>query len=113
MDVLHLCTGNLFGGVETFLTTLARRRDLWGEARHRFALCFEGRLSRELSSHGIEPDWLGAVRVSRPWTVLKARRRLAALLRRSPGFDVAICHSPWPHAIFAPVVRRAGLPLVF
>jgi glycosyltransferase involved in cell wall biosynthesis len=28
-------------------------------------------------------------------------------------FEIAICHSAWSQAIFGPVVRQAGLPLVF
>jgi glycosyltransferase involved in cell wall biosynthesis len=34
------------------------------------------------------------------------------LLRREK-FDVAICHSCWPHLVFAPAVRDADCPLVF
>ncbi|HWE37787.1 MAG TPA: glycosyltransferase [Isosphaeraceae bacterium] len=113
MNVLHVGIGNLFGGVETFLVSLGRRRDLWGPARHRFALCVEGRFSRELAEHEVPVTLLGATRVSRPWTVLRARRRLADLIRNGPGFDVAICHASWPQAVFGPVVRDAGLPLVF
>ena len=55
---------------------------------------------------------LGAVRVSRPWTVWNARRELAGLLQKQ-RFDVVVCHSVWPQAIFGPVVRSAGLPLLF
>jgi glycosyltransferase involved in cell wall biosynthesis len=43
---------------------------------------------------------------------MRARRVLAGVLARTV-FDVVICHSHWAHAIFAPVVRRAGRPLVF
>ncbi|MET0650795.1 MAG: glycosyltransferase, partial [Pyrinomonadaceae bacterium] len=52
------------------------------------------------------------VRVSRPATVMRARKALAALLR-DEKFDVVICHSSWSHAIFSKVVRAASLPLVF
>ncbi len=55
---------------------------------------------------------LGAVRLSRPWTVWRARRALTRLLA-ARTFDVVVCHQAWAHAIFGPVVRRAGLPLVF
>jgi glycosyltransferase involved in cell wall biosynthesis len=112
MDVLHISAGNLFGGVETVQVTLARHRALCSQMKPHFALCFEGRLASELRSTGASVYVLGAVRVSRPWTVWRARRTLAGLLQRQ-RFDVVVCHSVWPHAIFAPVVRSAGLPLIF
>ena len=55
---------------------------------------------------------LGPARFSRPWTVWRARRRLARLLA-ARAFDAVVCHGCWPHAVFGPVVRRAGRPLVF
>jgi glycosyltransferase involved in cell wall biosynthesis len=110
MNVLHICPGNLFGGVETLLVTLARHRDLCPEMRPHFAVCFEGRLASELSAAGVPLHRLGEVRVRKPWTVWRARRVLAALLRTSP-FDAVICHSVWPQAVFGPVVRASGTPL--
>jgi len=46
MRILHVHSGNLYGGVETVLTTLARRQDVCPDLQQQFALCFEGRLSR-------------------------------------------------------------------
>jgi glycosyltransferase involved in cell wall biosynthesis len=77
-----------------------------------FALCFEGRLSDELSACGHEPYQMGRVRLRRPDTVWRARRSLAGLLRLT-HFDVAVCHQAWPYAIFGHTIRRAGIPLVF
>ncbi|MFQ5745405.1 MAG: glycosyltransferase, partial [Acidobacteriota bacterium] len=111
MRVLHIGAGNLYGGVETLLVTLARYRDLCAGMEPEFALCFEGRLSAELKAASVPLHMLGRVRTSRLYTVLRARHRLAGLLRRS-SFDVVLCHMAWPQAIFGPTVRRAGLPLV-
>jgi glycosyltransferase involved in cell wall biosynthesis len=108
MNVLHLSAGNLFGGVESVQVTLARQRDQCPEITPHFALCFEGRLASEIRSTGASVHVLGAVRVSRPWTVWRARRALTGLLKSKP-IDVVVCHSVWPHAIFAPVVQSAGL----
>jgi glycosyltransferase involved in cell wall biosynthesis len=110
--VLHLSPGRLFGGLETLLVILARHRGLCPALCPEFAVCFEGRVGRELSEAGIPVHRLGAARLSRPWTVWAARRRLRQLLRRTT-FDVAVCHECWPHALFAPVLRRCGVPLVF
>jgi glycosyltransferase involved in cell wall biosynthesis len=110
LDVLHLYAGNLYGGVERMLAVLATTPVAGMEPR--FALAFEGRLARELGAGGAEVALLGGARLSRPWTVARARRRLGELvLRRAPA--VVVCHSTWVHALFAPVVRNAGVPLAF
>jgi glycosyltransferase involved in cell wall biosynthesis len=112
MRILHVHSGNLYGGVEAMLTTIARSRDACPEMEPHFALCFEGRLSEELGASNVRVHRLPDVRVSRPVTVLRARKSLAALLR-DEKFDVVICHSSWSHAVFAKVVRAASLPLIF
>ncbi|MBW3570469.1 MAG: glycosyltransferase [Gemmatimonadetes bacterium] len=78
----------------------------------RFALCFEGRLAEEIRAAHAPLEMLAAVRVSRPWTVLRARRRLAAVLDDARP-DVVICHSSWTHGLLAGVARKRGIPLVF
>lgn len=112
LRVLHVHSGNLYGGVETFLTTLARNAAIAPRMTSEFALCFEGRLSDELRALGHPPRVLGKVRLSRPPTVWRARWALASLLA-SQHVDVVVCHQAWPYAIFGPTIRRAGVPLVF
>jgi len=111
LRVLHLHSGNLYGGVETILATIARHRGDAASVDHAFALCFAGRCADELAAAGVGLTILGQARVRTPWTVLAARRRLRDLLAAERP-DVAVTHSPWAHALFAPVVRRAGIPLV-
>jgi glycosyltransferase involved in cell wall biosynthesis len=111
MRVLHLTSGNMYGGVETFLATLARESAFVPEMSSEFAVCFEGRCSQELESLGHRPHVLGRVRLSRPHTLLRARRALAALLRRH-RYDVVVCHQPWPYVVFGSVARRSGSSLV-
>src|SRR5258708_1301061 len=116
MRVLHVGSGNLYGGVETYLVTLARLRDICPAMEPEFALCFAGRLSQELQAHNAQVHSLGEVRSRFPWTVARARRTLKKLLRQE-SYDVVVCHSAWAQAIFGPVVHRAGgtikIPLVF
>jgi glycosyltransferase involved in cell wall biosynthesis len=112
VKVLHLYSGNLFGGVETLLVTLAKQRSVCPQMQPHFALCFEGRLATELRAAGVDVHMLGKVRSSRPWTVWLARRQLDRLLRQE-RFDAVICHACWPQAIFGSVVRTHHLPLVF
>jgi glycosyltransferase involved in cell wall biosynthesis len=73
---------------------------------------FQVRLRGDLRATGAPVHLLGNVRIRWPWTVWRARRRLAELLAQERP-DVAICHSCWPHVLFAPVVRSRGLPLAF
>ncbi|HET7464308.1 MAG TPA: glycosyltransferase family 4 protein [Longimicrobium sp.] len=112
MRVLHVYAGNLYGGVEAMLATFARERHRVPEMEPRFALAFEGRLARELREAGAVVEIVGAARLSRPWTVWRARRRLRAAIEGARP-DVAVLHSAWSWAIFAPVVCRAGVPAVF
>jgi glycosyltransferase involved in cell wall biosynthesis len=112
MKVLHIHAGNLFGGIETLLVTLAKEQSLCPQMQHHFALCFEGRLANELRSLDANVHILGKVKISRPWTVWRARQQLQQLLNQE-GFDLVICHSCWPQAIFGSVVKANNLPLVF
>ena len=111
MRVLHVYSGNLFGGIESLLLTLTRSGSAC-ELRTEAALCFDGRLARELEAAGARVHVLGAVRVSRPHTIHRARRALADLISRE-RFEAIVCHAAWSYAIFARVIRRAGAPLVF
>ncbi len=98
--VLHLAAGNLYGGVETFLVTLAKspRR-----LEHRFALFFEGRLARELREAGASVEVLGPARLGRPWTLVGPQLRLRRLLRDwNP--DLVVYHSTWLKLVAAPAL---------
>lgn len=112
MRVLHVHSGNLYGGVETFLTALARHGHFAPDMEQRFALCFQGQLSEELTALGAQTSIVNPVRISRPWTVRRARRAIRDIIR---AFQPAVvtCHAPWAQAIFGPAVRAAGLPLAY
>ena len=120
--VLHVHSGNLYGGVEAMMLTLARESLRANSARgdgpgtnqlvHEFALAFDSRIASELRASGAIVHRLGEVRVRHPLSILRVRRRLAKLLA-ADDWRAVICHMPWAHALFAPTVRRAGHPLVF
>lgn len=111
MRVLHVHSGNLYGGVETVLSALARFRHRAPSMEMAVALCFEGQIAAELRTAGIEPFMLGEVRLRRPDTILRGRRALRRLLDRD-RFDAVVCHQSWPHALFGPVVKATSVPLV-
>lgn len=109
MKLLHIVSGNLYGGVEALLVTLAKHRALEPAMQPSFALCFNGRLSEELEIAGATPLVLGSVRASRPWSIIRARRKLRALIgERRP--DAAITHGVWTQAMFGSVLRETAVP---
>ncbi|MHB8734083.1 MAG: glycosyltransferase family 4 protein [Terriglobales bacterium] len=110
--VLHVYASPLFGGIETLLLALARERYRTPELQPEFALCFSGRLVDELAATGAGVHGLGPLRLRHPWSLWRARRRLAALLRGT-AWDAVICHAGYTHALFAPIVRQQGVPLGF
>ena len=112
MRVLHVNAGNMYGGVETFLVTLARQARLCPDMQSSFGFCFAGRFSEELGAAGAPTYPLGAVRTSRFWTIWESRQELRRILQRIP-FDIVICHMPWNLVVFGPEARRAEKPLVF
>jgi glycosyltransferase involved in cell wall biosynthesis len=112
LRLLHVCAGNLYGGVEALLTTLAGGREACPGLEHEFAVCFPGRLGDELRQRGVMVHDLGPVRFRRPWQVWRARRRLREVLhRRRP--DWVIGHASWPYALAVPPARRQGVPVAY
>jgi glycosyltransferase involved in cell wall biosynthesis len=107
LRVLHLHTGNTYGGIETMLTALARECRRAAPLECSFGMCFAGRLRDELVGLGASVRHLGEARLSRPRTLRRARERLRALLDEVP-FDVAIVHLPWSQIVFGGVLRGAG-----
>ena len=110
--VLHVHSGNMYGGIEAMLLTQVRQRELCPAMESSFALCFAGRLSEELIAADAPVHWLGEVRIRQPLSMRRARRKLRELLGRK-AFDVVVTHSSWSQAIFGPVARRANAPLAF
>ena len=110
LDVLHLSAGNVYGGVERIVSECAISRELCSSMRPSFGVCFEGRLSEEIRGSGAPCAHLGAARVSRPVTVMRARAELRRVLTASRP-DAVICHSSWMAGLAAPVARRAGVPI--
>ena len=106
MRIVHVASGRLFGGIEQMLLTMAAHGTMAG-MRATFAVAAPGRLEESLRAAGADVTLLGDVRLSKPGSVVRARRALAALLRRAHA-DVVVCHAPWSFALFAGVARRRG-----
>lgn len=108
--VLHVHAGNMYGGVETVLEAVHHEQRRHGGVAHEFALCFDGRIRQSLEAAGAVVHDLGPARVSRPDLILRARRRLAGVLRDSAP-DVVLTHSSWSQALFGATVRATARPL--
>lgn len=112
MRVLHVHSGNLYGGVEALLATIARQGQLCAAMQSEFALCFEGRIAAELRQVGSEPFMLGKVRARDPLSIRAARKQLGEIIHQEAP-NAVICHMPWAQALFGPVVKQAGVPVLF
>ncbi len=110
---LFIHSGNMFGGIETALISVASACQRGGASiAPEFALCFDdGRVATDLRATGVGVHSLGAARMSRPWQIQQSRARLRRLLESSAP-DLCVTPSAWSHALFAPVVRKRRLPLV-
>ena len=112
--ILHIYSGNLFGGIETHLLGLIQadiRRSENELNTHQVALCFEGRLSSELKSMGRPPIMLGQARFRYPWTIWRARHRLKSAISRLK-INRIVAHAPWSFRLALPVARKLKIPIV-
>ena len=108
LHVLHVHSGNIFGGVERLLLDLVASDRA---CTHDIALCWPGETADRLRSAGARVTLLNPVRIARPWTVAAARRTLARELgRRDPA--VAVVHSDWSATAFGTTLRRTHVPWV-
>jgi len=112
VNVLHVSSAEVFGGIESILVSLALHRHLCPGLEHHFALSVEGRLSEELRAAGAPVYLLGGARLNRPLRVRRARKSLASAIRQC-GCDVAVCHGPRSLIFFAPTVRDSRVPLAW
>ncbi len=109
MRVLHLHSGNQYGGIERLLVTLAETSARHTSVSHTFALCFHGRLWSELDAARARLVPLGIARLARPGSVLRARRAARAHIAADPP-DIILTHLPWARAVFGPVLRERHAP---
>jgi glycosyltransferase involved in cell wall biosynthesis len=109
MRVLHLHSGNQFGGIERLLVTLAHASAREPSVEHTFALCFQGRLWSELAAVHAQLVHLGATRLARPGSLLRARRAVRAHIAADAP-DIILTHVPWARVVFGPVLRKHYAP---
>jgi glycosyltransferase involved in cell wall biosynthesis len=113
MRLLHVHSGNLYGGVETLMVTLVREGYRYPPLQGEFALCYDGRLADELRAAGASVHLLGEARARNPLGLLEARRRLRRVIEQGI-YDAVVTHMPWAQALFGSTARViGGMPTVF
>jgi glycosyltransferase involved in cell wall biosynthesis len=111
--ILHIYSGNLFGGIETHILGLIEadiQRSNKDLNTHHVALCFEGRLSNDLKNIGRSPQMLGNARFRYPWTIWTARKRLETAILRLK-VDCIVAHASWSFRIASPIARKLRIPI--
>ncbi|MDX1951298.1 MAG: glycosyltransferase family 4 protein [Verrucomicrobiota bacterium] len=109
MRILHLHSGNLFGGIERILLTLPLHSH---GLEHHFALCWEAQLAGDLQSRGAPVHRLKPAQLRNPLSVWRTRQSLRTLLSTLQP-DALIVHSFWSLALFGAIAKRSRLPLIF
>jgi glycosyltransferase involved in cell wall biosynthesis len=112
LRVLHLHSGNMLGGIESVLLTIAECSDCCPELSQEFALAFDQKFAESLRRAGARLHILSSVKLRNPVSVLRSRRELSQLLA-STAYDVVISHSAWTQAVYGSTLRKSGIPVVF
>lgn len=112
IKVLHLASGNLYGGIEKILTTFAKNQACSPDMLQDFAVCFHGRLRNELLEAEATVHDIGSFRFSRPWSLLPVRKKLTEILKTG-GYDVVIFYGAWQYVALVEIAKKAGCRCVF
>lgn len=112
LRVLHIHSGNMIGGIESMLRTLAEFAPACPDFKQEIALVFDGPFADSLRSAGMVVRLLPSAQLRNPFSVLRSRRALRDLLK-SKSFDAAISHSTWCQVVYGPAFKSTGVPVIF
>ena len=110
MRLLHVTGGDVYGGIERMIATLASTEA--PGVRQCVAASPGNRLWAELARLDVDVTPLPFARASRPLSVMAGRRAFSSLLQACKP-DAVIFHGSWTHAMFARTARAHGSTLVF
>jgi glycosyltransferase involved in cell wall biosynthesis len=111
MRALIVHAGNLQGGLEHVLEAVLQGVGRYGGVEADVALVFEGPVADRLRADGVRVHVIGPARASRPWSLWRARRRLATLVA-SLAPDVIVYPSTWSLGLLGGVAATTGTPCV-
>jgi glycosyltransferase involved in cell wall biosynthesis len=110
--VLHLSAGNMIGGLESVLLTLAEYSQSCPLLQQEFALAFDGPFAASIRGKQATVHVLPEARLRNPLSVLRSRRRLRKLITNH-RYDAVISHSTWCQVVYGSIVAKTRRPLVF
>jgi glycosyltransferase involved in cell wall biosynthesis len=110
--VLHISGDALVGGVESFLITLARNKNIDPNAKHEFAFTTTGPTLDRIRLAEARVHYLGAATYKQPGALHLARRRLAEICDEYK-YDIAVIHQyAYLVAAFTDILSTRGIKKV-
>jgi glycosyltransferase involved in cell wall biosynthesis len=111
IKVIHFGAGNLFGGIEVMLVTMAKFQCQIPGLDQNFAFFFEGKAANRIRSHGCPVKIFPETKIKSITGVLKVQRLIREyLLGECP--EIVIVHGQWVHFIVAKVAKSLGIRFV-
>jgi glycosyltransferase involved in cell wall biosynthesis len=110
--VLHLHSGNIIGGIESMLRTVAEFAPTYPQFQQEIALAFDGPFAASLRATGFKVRILPSPQLRNPFSVLASRRALRQLLA-DEHFGAVISHSPWCQVVYGPVLKTSSAFTIF
>ncbi|MGZ4787333.1 MAG: glycosyltransferase family 4 protein, partial [Terriglobales bacterium] len=110
--MLHLHSGNIMGGIESLMLTMAESAGFTPDTKHEFALTFDAEFAAHLRRTGATVHLLPRIRLRHLPSVYQSRRQLRMLLGQFQ-FDAVFAHSSWTQLLFSDIARRRSIPQIF
>ncbi len=109
--VIHFGAGNLFGGIEVMLVTMAKFQGECAELDQEFAFFFEGKVSSQIRSLGFQVKIFPETKIKNLVQVFKTQRLIRKYLEDKKP-DALVVHGQWVHFLVAGVAKKLNVKLV-
>ena len=111
IQVMHVCAGNRFGGIEKMVLAFAQNPNGDNQLIHNFSVCHPGRLLKEIEKCSVNSLLFGPARQINPFGIYFAKKKLAAFVKKLEPV-VALCHGDWIFDLFGRTLARAGAKVI-
>ncbi len=108
---MHFGAGNLFGGIEVMLVTMAKFQGECAELDQEFAFFFEGKVSTQIRSLGFQVRIFPETKIKNLVQVFKTQRLIRKYLEEKKP-DALVVHGQWVHFLVAGVAKKLGVKLI-
>lgn len=110
IKVIHFGAGNLFGGVEVMLITMAKYQQQCPRLDQSFAFFFDGKVANRIQKHGCRVKLFPETKIKNIFNVLRTQKAIRDhLISERP--DLVVVHGQWVHFIVAGVAKNLGIKL--